>query len=187
MSDLDPPNALYCNTEALTRMAREGNLEVLERLESCYGDCLRAVGRAKCASCTDAEDAVQEAFANAAHHLDGFEGRGSLRGWMNVLVANACHRMRRGARNTPERHIPLSPEHLTHSDPEQELATRHHAKRAFEALQLLPEEQREFFCLAAIEGWTAPELAKHFGCTPGAVRARLKRIRRRLRDQLTTR
>ncbi len=176
-----PDNPLYCDTHALTRMAQQGDRQVLARLEACHGDCLRAVGRARCASCTDAEDAVQEAFANAARHLDSFKATGTLHGWMNTLVANACHRMRRGARNTPERHVPLLPQHLTQPNPEHTLTERLHAQQA---LQLLPPNQRDLFWLATIEGWTAPELAQHLRTTPAAIRARLKRIRQHLRNHL---
>ncbi len=177
-------DALFCDAQSLTQMARRGDRAVLARLEVCYGDCLRAVGRSRCATCSDAEDAVQEAFANAADHLESFEARGSLHGWMNTLVSNACYRMQRGAKNALSQHVPLAPEHLTDSHVERAIAQHFQARRALVVLRELSSEQQQLFWFSAIEGWTAPELAQHFGCTPGAVRARLTRIRQHLRGRL---
>ena len=53
------------------------------------------------------------------------------------------------------------------------------------ALELLPEERAgSIFLLSDGEGWQAPELAESLDMTPGALRTRLSRARKRLREEL---
>lgn len=49
------------------------------------GLCYRMLG-----SVTDADDAVQETMLRAWRHLDGFEGRSSVRTWLYRIAARVC-------------------------------------------------------------------------------------------------
>ena len=49
-----------------------------------------------------AEEAAQETFLKAFAQLKGFEGRGSMEGWLTRIATNTCLNMLRSARRRPE-------------------------------------------------------------------------------------
>lgn len=163
---------------------RAGDVTVLEQLTKCYGQRLIAVGRQRCGE--RGEDAVQDALLSAGENLTQFRGEGSLEGWLVRLVANACHRMRRGRKNDPAWHAPMDDAvHLTaDSDPGGEALRTQYAEALGEALLDLQPRDRMILLLSDAEDWRAPEIAEALEMTPGAVRTRLSRVRRGLRDKL---
>ena len=57
--------------------------------------------------------------------------------------------------------------------------------RLVEALECLPEAQREALLLQHWHGWSLAQIAEHLGRTPAAVAGLLKRGLRTLREQMT--
>ncbi|MGI9603001.1 MAG: RNA polymerase sigma factor [Acidimicrobiales bacterium] len=53
-----------------------------------------------------------------------------------------------------------------------------------DALQRLSEKDRQALVLSLVAGWSSSEIAREVGSTAGAVRVRVHRARRRLRDEL---
>ena len=173
-----------CEPQDLARMAREGDIEALERMTRCFGERLQRVGRRYCRDAEQAEDAVQDALLSAGTHLRDFRGEGSLEGWLVRMVANACHHMRRGRKNDPALHateIDLS----TPADTPEDLAVRGELTESLgDALQKLEPRDRAILILAEAEDWTGPQIAEELGMTAGAVRTRLSRARTRMRKLL---
>ena len=173
-----------CDPEELARMARAGDLEVLDRVTRCYGEKLMAVGRARCRSETEAEDAVQDAMVSAAENLESFRGEGTLRAWLSRMVANACHRMRRGRKNDQALHDTEIVVPAEMRGPELEAMQREIADAVAEALGEESPQDRAIFLLAEVEGWKGPEIADATDLSHGAVRTRLSRMRKRVREAL---
>src|SRR5262249_6530836 len=78
-------------------------------------------------SLQDAEDLVQETFLRAWRGLDGFEERGSFRGWLYRIATNACLNAlaSRARRVLPETQAPpadLPPEQMLETGPSTESA-----------------------------------------------------------------
>ena len=173
-----------CDRDELARLAREGDLQSLDRITRCYGQRLIAVGRRVCGNDADAEDAVQSALLNAGEHLGQYRGDARLEAWLRRMVVNACHHMRRGRKNDPTWHdreaVPEDPT----QDPEVQAARSELARALAEALGALSPKDRSLVLLADVEGWTGPELASHLGMSAGAVRSRLSRARKRLRSSI---
>ena len=69
-------------------------------------------------------------------------------------------------------------------------ALSHRAVRLNKALErlgvllALPATDRAVLLLAEAEGWTGPEIAAELGASPNAVRTRLSRARRAVRERL---
>lgn len=178
------PRAVQCDPAELTALMRAGDNAALERLTRCQGERLLAVGRRYCRDEQDAQDAVQDALVSASTHLADFRGEGSAEGWVLRMVARACGRMRRGRRNDPALHVG-DVESLVGEDDPESLAGRAHIAEALGAALLdLPAKDRAVLLLAEAEGWTGPEIAAELGVTPNAVRTRLSRARRAVRDRL---
>lgn len=159
---------------------RAGDPAVLDRLSRCYGAHMLAVGRRWCRDPESARDAVQEAWVAAGQHLGDFRGEGSVEGWLLRMVQHACGRMRRGRKNEAARHQTL--DGLEVPDTAAERGPDLVALGA--ALLTLPPLDRTLVLLAEGEQWTANELAEHVGLSPGAVRTRLSRARRQLREAM---
>ena len=91
--------------------------------------------------------------------------------------------MGRGRRNDPALHVRDLEVRCSCRSPEEEVAHRQLARQLAEALETLPELDRAVVLLAD-EGLTGPQIAETLGLSADAVRGRLKRARRRLRERL---
>lgn len=172
----------YCNPQVLVRLAQAGGSQALDRLTRCYGDRLFKAGQRYCRTRAEAEDAVQDTWFFASQHLDDFRGEGSLEGWLVRIVASACRRQARGAKNAV--HEGDSELIGTGPSPHDASAARELAQRLQAALLALSEDDRAIVLLAEVEDWRTREIAAELGLTEGAVRTRLTRARARLRQAI---
>lgn len=175
-----------CGADDLIALMRSGDLEALDRISRCYGERLMAVGRRYCGDAELAKDAVQDTLLTAGQRLADFRGDGSLEGWLVRMVANFCRRMHRGRKNDPSLHVDVADVQIGtgESSPEDDAVRGELMALLARALGVLSPNDRSLVLLADAEGWTAPEIAEAFEMTPGQVRTRLSRARRRLREHL---
>lgn len=179
----------------------------LERHRSAIaGHCYRMLG-----SVTDADDAVQETMLRAWRHLDGFEGRSSVRTWLYRIATRVCldaidERKRRsrsmdlqpvGTIDDPLVTLPASTwlEPIpdvdalpADADPHERAALKQSLRLAFvAALQHLPPRQRAALLLVEVLGWSAAEVASGLEMTVAAVNSALQRARATLASRHTGR
>ena len=173
-----------CDPDELATLAKAGDLAAIDRMTRCFGDRLMRVARRSCRSEVEAEDAVQDALLSAATHLDQFRGDGRIDSWLSRMVVTACGRLRRGQKNDAGLHS-TEVELLAEGSPELEAARIELAGKLVEAMSALDARDRSLIILADVEGWKANEVAERVGMTHGAVRTRLSRARRRLREELS--
>jgi RNA polymerase sigma-70 factor, ECF subfamily len=132
----------------------------------------------------EAEDVAQEAYLRVYRSLRSFRGDSRFETWLHRIVANtALNYMRSKARfgdvaDEPDRILRLAesePDEAVLDDvPERdELAG---------ALSRLPHAQRVAVVLKDVYGFTAGEIAERLGTTEGAVKLRLHRGRRNLKE-----
>lgn len=160
------------------------------------GHCYRMLG-----SVVDADDAAQETMVRAWRHLDGFEGRSSLRTWLYRIATRVCLDMladrKRRLRSTEAGPVGTIDDPLTplpaetwiepiadvtalpaDADPHERTALRQSLRLAFvAALQHLPPRQRAALLLVEVLGWTAAEVAQGLEMTVAAVNSALQRAR----------
>ncbi len=184
-----PQDPKLCDPGEMIAQVRAGDLGALDRMTRCYGERLLAVGRRYCRDHDQAQDAVQDALLAAGQHLQAFRGDGSLEGWLIRMVANACHRMRRGRKNDPTLHVSAGDADSgfgsAGEDSPEEAATRLELAEALgEAMLGLEPQDRLILLLAEAQDWSGPQIAEELGMTPGAVRTRLTRARARMRSSL---
>lgn len=181
-NDNDSP----CDADELIRLMYAGDLEALDRISRCYGAKLLAAGKRYCGSEELARDAIQDTMLAAGERLADFRGDGSVEGWLVRMVANFCRRMHRGRKNDPSLHVDAAETELAGStpSPEDDVARGELMAMLSQALDVLSPNDRSLVLLADAEGWKAKEIAEAFEMTPGQVRTRLSRARRRLRGHL---
>lgn len=175
-----------CDADEIARLVRAGDRLALDRMARCYERRLLAVGRRVCGDPDSARDAVQDALVRAGEHLAQYRGDGSVERWLARMVANACTSRHRGRKNQPAYNQKLSLESAASADssPVDCAARAELARRLGTALAGLDPTDRAALLLTQVDGWSAPEVAQALGSTPDAVRARLFRLRRRLRAEL---
>ena len=179
-----------------------GEAGTLEEAFDAYRQELRSHCRRILGSGFEAEDAVQETMVRAWCHIDGFEGRSSLRSWLYRIATNVCLDMRRH----PERRAqpidpgqpssgrvvlqlaPAEPKWVPsphprgngphHSEPAELTISREAVRLAFvAALQLLPPRQRAVLILREVLRWKAREVAELLGTSVASVNSALQRAR----------
>lgn len=181
----------HCDGQELTRKAVGGNPEVLEELVRCLEAKLLQFGRRYCGNEEEARDALQDAYEAATRHLKGFRGEASVKTWLTRLLISACSRRRRGAKNDPSKHrsLDLTPSQearfLSEDElPEDELARQEMIHHLQKALMELGETDRMVLLLRDGQQLTAPEAASVMGLTIPAVKSRLHRARKRVREAM---
>ena len=157
----------------------------MEQLLASVAPSIHRFGARMCRNDDDAEDVLQEALLTIANHLGEFEGRSSFSSWAFTLARSACSRKRRGLKNQPHLSLDESPQGDEMApSPEQQVGDHEMAQALNSALDALPENYREVILLRDVEDLTAPETAEALGISIEAVKSRLHRARRALRDSL---
>jgi RNA polymerase sigma-70 factor (ECF subfamily) len=133
--------------------------EEFARLAAAHQSELRAHYYRMLGSVHDADDALQEALVRAWKGIDRFEGRGSVRSWLEPYPD---HWLNQG----------------TQPSPEARYEQRESIELAFvAAVQYLPPLQRAVLLLREVAGFSAAEIASQLGTSVSSVTSALQRAR----------
>ena len=130
----------------------------------------------------EAEDVAQEAYLRVYRSLRKFRGDSRFETWLHRIVANtALNHMRTRNRfgdltDEPDRIVRIAESEPSAAVdvPEREALSH--------ALSQLPHAQRVAVVLKDVYGFSASEIAERLGTTEGAVKLRLHRGRKNLRE-----
>ena len=157
----------------------EGSKVFAKDLMRRYGD---ALVRMCCLYLNDAslaQDAAQDTFIKAWRNLGQFRGECDERTWLMRIAINTCRDYHRTAwlrhvdRGTPLEALPEVGAEDTHPDGE-----------VIRAVMALPLREREAVLLRYYQEMTIAEAAQALRISQSAVKQRLRRANRRLRDRL---
>jgi RNA polymerase sigma-70 factor (ECF subfamily) len=149
----------------------------------------------------DASDVVQQTLLQAYQALDQFRGRSEaeLAAWLRqILARNLGHAVRDLGRDkrdlkrerSLEAALDASSARLEawwaaeQSSPSQQAEHKEQLVRLAEALETLPDAQREALVLHYWQSWTLPEIGRHLGRSSAAVAGLLHRGLKQLRTLL---
>lgn len=178
--------------ERLIRRAASGDDSAFEQLmlaqqKQVYNLCLRMSGNPE-----DAFDLSQEAFLRAWRALAQYQFGAEFSTWLFRLTRNVCIDFLRKQKRQPT--VPLETEQdgetlelpLPDSAPGPEELTLHDEKRRVlvEAMQALPEEQREILILRVVNDLPYERIAEILDLQLGTVKSRLARARMQLKKIL---
>jgi RNA polymerase sigma-70 factor, ECF subfamily len=198
--------------ELVTRL-RAGDEAAFTQLVDRYGATMLRVARMYVRDRATAEEIVQETWVAVLDGIDRFEGRSSLRTWLfRILTNRAKTRAVRDRRTVPvsalageeasagepavdpERFVDLaaernpgawaSPPPVWSTLPEERLLSQETLGRIADAIENLPETQREVIRLRDVDGWSAEEVADALDITDGNQRVLLHRARSKVRTAL---
>jgi RNA polymerase sigma-70 factor (ECF subfamily) len=131
----------------------------------------------------EAEDVVQEAYLRMFRGLAGFREEARFETWMHRIVTNtAFNQLKRRGRfgSLVQEEEPL--EVAVPDVSELQATVRDELERA---LSQLPEGQRTVLVLKDVYGLSCREIGDEIGIEEGAVKVRLHRARKRLREILS--
>ncbi len=174
-------------TPELVRAAQSGDPAAVEDLiagsyRAAYTLALRLMGNPD-----DAAEATQEAYIRMVRGLKRFREVGAFPTWLFKIVSNACMtEMRKRSR----RDVPVEMEEMeteSAEDAEDLAVGRVFWGELEKSVAELPEVYRTVVVLRDIYGLSGEETGEVLGISPGAVKVRLHRARRRLRDDLVSR
>lgn len=177
--------------ELLAR-AREGDAGALgELLERHQGQVFR-FGLSMCKDPEDAKDVLQDTLLSAARGIRDFRGASALSTWLYTIARSHCLKRRRRRKHAPASSVSLSEEAarevsaLPHPgrDPHEALEGRELEAALQAAVAALEPKYREVLVLRDVEGLTAPEVSEVLGIGVPAVKTRLHRARKTLRERL---
>src|SRR5256884_323377 len=186
---------------SLLAQARKGDRESLAKLILPYTPGLYLGALRLTRNPADAEDARQDAFLKAMTRLEQFAGRPSenrddLHAWVSRIAANASidviRKRRDGKLFSLEEPIGADDETLgsnvaaREDNPEERFARREMRKFMADAITQLSPELRQICLLRDVLQYSTQEVAERVGISAMAVRLRLFRAHRRLRDELST-
>lgn len=193
-----PPGLEYATRLELLREAREGDRDALAQLIVPFAPGLFRTALRLTRNPADAEDARQEAFLRTVARLDQFSGtqsetRDELHAWVSRITANASidviRRRREGKVVSLEE--PTGTEETLgeriadrEENPEARYAKRETRRLLANEITRLAPDLRQVCLLRDVLQYSTQEVADRLGISAMAVRLRLFRAHRRLREKL---
>ena len=145
----------------------------------------------------DAQDLVQDTCERGFKAFDSFKPGSNFEAWMTTIERNAFFNQYAKAKRRPQRandatgeyddwDIYAASEHASQGlrSAEQEYLEAFAPEEIMAALNKLPEERRQVFIDAAIDGKSYQQVADEQGIKIGTVMSRLNRARTQLRKEL---
>jgi RNA polymerase sigma factor (sigma-70 family) len=168
--------------EALMQAVREGDLAKLGPLFERYHVPLFDFLTRMTGDRTAAEDLVQDIFMRILKYRSTFRDTGSFETWLFSIARNArADYFRKRPPNEPLADEALErPE--TGPGPAKQLEADRERSRLHRALMLLREDKRELLVLARYQDMKYEQIAEVLGIEVGAVKVRVHRAMRELRD-----
>jgi RNA polymerase sigma factor (sigma-70 family) len=171
----------------LARYLTDGDSAAFAALVSRHGPMVLRVCQHVLGNRHDAEDAFQATFLILARKAGGVRPTGCLAGWLHSVASRVALRARAATRRRGAALTPDGAPADSRPDPLAELTARETLRILEEEVQRLPAAYRLPVTLCCLHGLTQEEAARQLGWTPGSVKGRLERGRKRLQRRLTGR
>jgi RNA polymerase sigma-70 factor (ECF subfamily) len=177
--------------EQVMSFLQDGELSAFETIFDRHGSVAYSLAYRVCGRSAVAEEIVQEAFLSLWRSRARYDpARGSVRSWLLLVVHNravdALRRTRAGAGDLAR--DPILADRRPAPELTESLAVgREEARRVRQALDDLPNEQRQVIELAYFAGLTHVEIAQRIGLPVGTVKSRMRLGMQKLRAALEPR
>lgn len=181
------------NDEALVRLAQGGDTRAFDELVVRYRDKVYRLALRILRHEEDAAEALQEAFLSAYRGLKNFKVESTFSTWLYRVATNAALMRYRRRR---EGHVSLEQSQSPNGDgepmaipdwsaqPLDELLDAETREVMNDSVQRLPEDLRTVFLLRDVEELSNAQVADVLDLTVAAVKSRLHRARKNLREDL---
>jgi RNA polymerase sigma-70 factor, ECF subfamily len=175
---------------ALLEAARRGDHTALSRLLERHQAQIYRFGLKLCGNPEDAKDVLQETMLGVARNLSGFRGEAALSTWLYTVARSFCAKHRRRSKFAPEPELSLEQPKLKAQliidgalGPDAALADKQRDQALHAAIDGLGPMYKEVLVLRDMEGLPAHEVAQVLGVSVEAVKSRLHRARKAVRER----
>jgi len=164
--------------QQLVRKAMLGDAPSLEKLIDRYYNAIHAFCCRRMGDASVGVDVCQETFLKMVQYLPGYRERGHFKSWLFTIASNCCHDAFRKRRPTVELN-----ENMMDCSPPFERDTENAALMK-DALDALPEEQREVVILRYYHDFSTKDVARIQRIPAATVKTRLHRGLKKLQKIL---
>ena len=179
----------------LIEAIRAGETALYETLMRRYNQRLYRIARVILRNPEEAEDVVQEAYVRAYTHLDQFAGAAKFSTWLTkIAIHEALARLHKRSRmgeadstKDTEKSGGIESLKSTSQNPEEQIFEKQVLELLEAAVEALPDNLRSVFLMREIEEMSTAETAECLGLSESAVKIRLHRARKLLRQNLYSR
>lgn len=161
-----------------------GNQSVYSVLVNKYKSYAYTIAQKILQNKPEAEEAAQDAFIKAYHHLAGFNRESRFSTWLYRIVFNTAISYRRKSRHQFQSIETTVIEY--NQDAEGMLEKTDKKKYLNQALQKLSDADRTALTLFYLEEFSLDEIAEITGMQANTAKVRIHRARQRLADELMT-
>jgi RNA polymerase sigma factor (sigma-70 family) len=131
----------------------------------------------------EAEDLLQDSFAEAFINLESFRYESAFGAWLKRIVVNKCinHLKKRKTQLIYTDTIPESANEDETSDID---PGQLEVKKIYNAIEQLPDGYRVIFSLYLLEGYDHSEISQILGITESTSKSQFSRAKQKLKDIL---
>jgi RNA polymerase sigma-70 factor, ECF subfamily len=144
-----------------------------------------------CGNREDAEDVLVEALLKAYRHLDQLRDQAAFRSWLAAIGKRVCWQLKERAALLPVLQLSSLEDDGGElpgrdADPEASTARTQMKQLLADAMKSLPAEYRLVYEMRDLQQLSGEEVAENLGISTAAMKSRLHRARRMVRDYLDT-
>jgi RNA polymerase sigma-70 factor (ECF subfamily) len=155
-----------------------------EHKDAVYRQMLRVCGNRE-----DAEDVLIEALLKAYQHMHQLNDPTAFRAWLTQIARRVCWQLKKREAVAPLLQLSMLEEAgAAIKDPKPPVDSEVALRRMKELLEItvnqLPASAREVFVLSDVEELAGEEVAQHLGISLAAMKSRLHRARKLLRERV---
>lgn len=166
-------------SDELLALARAGDRDAIARLLALVQPDARRYARRTCRNPSDVDDAVQEALFLVYRRVGTLRLLGAFASWLFVVVDRICLRLARRALSRPSEVDLLEADSVFAARSDSELRLDLAA-----AIESLPADYRTVLLLRDVQELTIDEIGARLPASRQAVKARLHRARKLVREYL---
>ena len=172
--------------ESLMARVQKGETQLLEMLIKRYEKALFAYAQRVLQHRAAAEDAFQETFLRVFQKRQSYREGSSFRPWLYTICLNACRDHLRKCSRRPESDLDKSAYALSDGQPGPDSVTAQSMLAAHirQAVESLPEKQRDVLLLSYYQQLQYPEIAEILEIPVGTVKSRMFHASKFLAEQL---
>jgi RNA polymerase sigma factor (sigma-70 family) len=168
----------------IIELSKAGNQKAQYQLYRLYSKAMYNICYRMMNNQAEAEDMLQESFAEAFLKLETFRYESAFGAWLKRIVVNRCinHIKKRRAQLVYTENLP---ETNLHEEEVEVTADHMDVKRIYCAMEKLPEGYRVIFSLYLLEGYDHSEIAEIMGITESTSKSQFSRAKQKIKEILT--